>query len=170
MEITNIKVTASYEYDNSHSKFDALLTQYNIAKKIADETKAIKQPLINAMGEKKLELIMEQLETIKKYASTLSMLQNDACVAVRAIGKGGAHCVKITHSNKWGDKFTIYLDGYENPIPSWFEEHGIVTRWNELNLYESLKQDCERQLERLIQRANSSTDKINNLYNTMIND
>lgn len=71
MEIRNIKVTATYE-EGEPSKFDALWKEYEIAKKIADTTKEVVCPLIEAAGEKKLEMIYEQLEPITKYVIALA--------------------------------------------------------------------------------------------------
>lgn len=165
--IRNIKVSAKYEVDETPSKFDALLAQYEVAKAIADETKRTKQPLIDAMGEKKLELIYKQLDVIVQRLNVISKCK-DAVVSTSAYKWADKKLeVKITTCWTW-KKPTIYLCGYETPRKEWFEERGIVTLWNRLNLYKELEENCEVMLENMITEQNSKTEYINKNYGNMI--
>lgn len=168
--IKNIKVSAHYEVDTEPSKFDALVAQYEAAKAIADETKNIKQPLIDAMGEKKLELIYKQLDVIVQRLNVISRYKG-AVVGVNAWVWPGASKleVRITTCYSW-KKPEIYLCGYTTPRDSWFAKDGIVTLWNQLGLYEKLEKNCEDKLEAMINEQNNKTAYINENYCNMIND
>ena len=168
--IKNIKVTAEYEVDTTPSKFDALLAQYEIAKTIADETEDSKQPLINAMGKKKLELIYEQLNTIVQRVNIISK-HKDEVVAVKAWDWSKTpdrKDVMIKTCWSW-EKPEIYLCGNTTPKDSWFKVDGIVTLWNDLGLYKKLEQECEKMLEKMIQNQNNKTNRINTNYDNMMN-
>lgn len=168
--IKNIKVTAEYEVDTTPSKFDALLAQYEIAKTIADKTEDSKQPLINAMGKKKLELIYEQLNTIVQRVNIISK-HKDGVVAVNAWDWSRTpHKQEIVIRSHWNwEKPEIFLCGYRTPQDSWFKVDGIVTLWNELGLYRKLEQECEKRLETMIQSLNDKTNRINANYDHMMN-
>lgn len=168
--IKNIKVLAHYETDSTPSKFDALFAQYEAAKAIADETESIKQPLIDAMGERKLELIYKQLDVIVQRLNMISKCRQGV-VSIDAFDWSTANklTVKIVSYCCW-DKAEIYLCGYQTPRESWFKEYGIVTLWNKLGLYEKLEKKCEQMLEEMITQQNIKTEHINKNYNNMIND
>lgn len=168
--IRNIKVTATYETETKPSKFDALFAQYRVAKAIADETESTKQPLIDAMGKAKLEVIYKQLDTIVQRFDIISQCtghQESATVFSFYNNTEYKVTVKRWHKN---NKTTIYLDGDESTREWWFNEDGIVTLWNSLGLYEKLEQVCEQQLKYMIESQNKRAQKINNNYNNMIND
>ena len=169
--IRNIKVTAHYEVDTAPSKFDALLAQYEAAKAIADETASTKQPLIDAMGEKKLELIKQQLNVIVDRLNAISY-RREAVIAVEVSVVYKQHKYKVKIETHWiWDEPTIYLDGYTDAYKPnwWFKEDGIVTLWNYLRLYEQLEQKCENMLEDMIATQNEKAERINTNYNNMIN-
>ena len=169
--IRNIKVSAHYEVDTAPSKFDALLAQYEAAKAIADETANTKQPLIDAMGEKKLELIKQQLDVIVDRLNAISY-RKEAVIEIGAsvIYEGREYAVTI-HTHWIWDKPKIYLNGYTYGYKPdwWFKEDGIVTLWNSLGLYEKLEQRCEKMLEEMIATQNKKTKCINTNYDNMIN-
>jgi hypothetical protein len=166
--IRNIKVTAHYEVDTKPSKFDALFAEYQLAKAIADATESTKQPLIDAMGEKKWELIHQQLDVIVQRLDVIAQCQGQfAQVVARSDYEDRGYSVTIRRSNRHNST-TIYIDGYQQPQPWWFEEKGIVTLWNQLGLYEQLEEKCEILLIQMINAENSKTERINNNYNNMI--
>ena len=168
--IKNIKVSAHYETDITPSKFDALFEQYEIAKTIADETESVKQPLIDAMGDKKLELIYKQLDVIVQRLNVISKcIGHVRTVSVYDWSTPKKITVKITTHHNW-NKPEIYLEGYSSPQSSWFKENGIVTLWNKLGLYEKLEKECVRLLKEMINSENRKTSRINTNYNNMIND
>lgn len=167
-----IQVFAQYEEDTAPSKFDALLKQYALAKEIADETESVKQPLIDAMGEAKLELIKKQLGVIVRRLIIMCDLRGGSA-SVEAHSYSDAfgndkHTVSIRMSRK-GD-YVIYLDGYtfDHPSKYWFSEDGIVTLWNKLKLYEQLERKCERELELMIKSQEEKTNRIEQNYENMI--
>lgn len=61
-----IKVKVSYEQPAT-TKFDALLKEYEVAKKVAEETVAYYKPLADVAEDAKFEIVLEQIETLKKY-------------------------------------------------------------------------------------------------------
>ena len=168
--IKNIKVSAHYEMDSSPSKFDALFAQYEAAKAIADETASTKQPLIDAMGEKKLELIYKQLDVIVQRLNIISKCKG-AVVGISAWVWPGASKleVTITTCHTWKEP-QIFLCGYSTPRDSWFKKDGIVTLWNQLGLYEKLEKNCENKLNEMIIEQNNKTQYINENYGNMIAD
>ena len=81
--MNNIKVTVTYEKPTT-SKFDALMAEYEAAKKYADETVAYYKPLADAAEEAKFDAIMEQLETIKGYAKHISDIKGGEAIWIKA--------------------------------------------------------------------------------------
>lgn len=169
--IKNIKVSAHYEIDSTSSKFDALLEQYKIAKTIADGIKNEKQPLIDAMGEKKLELIYKQLDVLVQRLNIISKCK-DSVVSVSAWNwdfTSQKITIQITTHYNWNEP-EIYLCGNRKPQESWFKKDGIVTLWNKLKLYEQLEKKCNDKLVDMINQQNEKAQYINTNYNNMIND
>ena len=183
--IGNIKVTATYEVDNSFSKFDALLEQYNAAKAIADKTKSAKQPLINAMGKKKLELIKIQLLNIVDQVWQLAKIVDGLCTVKACVNycnkereicysdfANRANYYQVEISVGRDGSYRIKLNGrnIDNEKPdNWFKEDGIVTLWNELELYPLLQKECEDKIKYQIDLMNKRTREINSTYENMIN-
>ena len=168
--IKNIKVSAYYETDTTPSKFDALLKQYELAKTIADGIENEKQPLIDAMGKKKLELIYKQLDVLVKRLNILSKCKNSV-VSISAWNWEHTPekiTIQITTHYNWNEP-EIYLCGNRKPRESWFKKDGIVTLWNELKLYEQLEEKCNDKLEEMIKQQNEREQYINTNYNNMIN-
>ena len=179
MEIKNIKVTATYEEDEP-SKFDALWKEYEIAKQIADTTEDTVRPLIEAAGEKKLELIYEQLEPIVHHVIDLANLhelddlkKQSVCAVVYGDNAGkDRHSVEIhvSFNTKTGEWDTIiYFDGDKNKRNHWFGENGIITNWNSLKLYEKIKEGCEKELIERIGYLKKKTERIKNTFANMQN-
>ena len=81
--MNEIKVTVTYDKPTT-SKFDALMAEYEAAKKYADETVAYYKPLADAAEEAKFDAIMEQLETIKEYAKRISEIKDGDAVWIKA--------------------------------------------------------------------------------------
>lgn len=168
--IRNIKVSAHYDVDTAPSKFDALFAQYEVAKAIADETENTKQPLIDAMGEKKLELIYKQLDVIVQRLNIISKCKDCAVTTSAWVWPGASKLeVKITTCHAW-KKPEIYICGYTIPRRTWFEKDGIVTLWNQLGLYEKLEKQCEDKLNAMIEEQNNKTKTINENFSNMIAD
>ena len=177
MEIKNIKVTATYEEDEL-SKFDALWKEYEIARQIADVTKETLCPLIEAAGEKKLEMIYEQLEPITKYvislANTHKMCKDESVTVCAYADRQCTERHSVTVSAKLNDRIgewdvKIYLDGDSKRHNEWFGENGIVTKWNQYGLYEKLKTECESRLQKAIDQIKKVTNSVRATFQNMQN-
>ena len=179
--MTNIKVTVEYETPKTN-KFDALLVEYALAKKIADETENYYKPLAEAAEEAKFDAIMEQLETIKQYAKLISDINNQV-VYIKAslsaeLRKSPYKCMdswksfEVVYRPKdgievmWaGDRFTKErLKKYPSAMCE--RECNIIGKWDEWGVYNMLEESAHRQLEYLIRLQNERGEKqINRLKN-----
>ena len=183
--MNEIKVTAEY-INKEPSKFDALVAEYNAAKALADVTVSEKQPLIDAMGEAKLELIKKQLNDIAQKLHVIAKIRGTGvCIKVLVrVGPDGViledDCpnlgrIKYTPWNVFVSVGKAEEDNYisldfkdiDSPCESWFSENGIVTRWNDYKFYEKLLAECEKQMRELIDGQNSITERINNTFSNM---
>ena len=168
--MNEIKVTAEYS-NNSTSKLDALRAEYKAAKALADATVSEKQPLIDAMGEAKLELIKKQLNYIaQKMLMSMEIFDSSSYSQFAEIWVSGTKYDASVYVEKnhpacieLNNRSINYPDGY------WFSEHGIVTMWNELKLYDRLLEKCEEYLEYKISEQNKRIEKINNTFSNMQN-
>ena len=174
-----IKVTVTYEKPNTN-KFDALMAEYEAAKKYADETVSYYKPLADAAEEAKFDAIMEQLETIKKYAKRISEIKDDAAVWIKAhIPSSVCGC-----SNSGGQEFQVVYrpkeTAYKWEICSAYVKfdrkriayhsegsHNFIGNWDEWRVYEKLEKNAISQLNELIneqkRRANAEKNRLNNI-------
>lgn len=179
--MTNIKVTVEYEAPKT-SKFDALLDEYAVAKKIADETVSYYEPLADAAEEAKFDAIMAQLETIKQYAKSISEINGQA-VWVRAslsaeLRKSPYKCMdtwkhfEVVYRPQsgfeimWdGDRFTKErLRQYRDCMC--YRERNIIGKWDEWGVYRMLEESACKQLKDMINRQiNKGQEQINRLKN-----
>lgn len=176
--MNEIKVTVSYEQPTT-SKFDALMAEYNAAKKVADETVAYYKPLADAAEEAKMMAILEQLETIKEYADTLgAILSSDVQIYVTILsverGNGYSGCLyfKIYRSRR--GNYDITWDGASfnienlkaNPRDFTAPGYNILGKWDEWKMYERLEKNAIEQLQRQIDRQKTrGQQQINRLNN-----
>ena len=100
--MNEIKVTVTYDKPNT-SKFDALMAEYEAAKKCADETVAYYKPLADVAEDAKFDTIMEQLETIKEYAVRISEINGGGAVWINAYLPSSV-CGKLACE---GEKFSV---------------------------------------------------------------
>lgn len=180
-----IKVTVEYEVPKT-SKFDALLSEYAIAKKVADETESYYKPLAEAAEEAKFDAILHQLETIKYYAKQIAQLDKYSSgiwitTNIPAYERGEhnpmydsgnfAVIYRPKESNpfeiKWsGSPFTkeafnkchlSFCQGYRN----------VVGNWDKWKVYQRLEENAMKQLNELIQkqmqRKQEQIDRFNNI-------
>lgn len=181
--MNEIKVTVTYDKPTT-SKFDALMAEYEAAKKYADETVSYYKPLADAAEEAKMMAILEQLETIKEYADRLSMLSEKKQAEIKAFidqnMRGGYHSS--------GSYFSVYRNPYGEYIIRWAGQeftleklktnrydftnvhsngYNILGRWDEWKVYELLEREALRQIKSYIaeqkRRANLQTDRLNNI-------
>ena len=180
--MSEIKVTVTYDKPTT-SKFDALIAEYEVAKKYADETVAYYKPLADAAEEAKFDAIMEQLETIKEYAKIISDLSGQAVwisVIIPANIRGG--CSHSSSDGKFSvvyrpkDNFPFEIMWYGDPFTKerlkkrWYgmcdRHYNIIGMWNEWGVYERLEKEAISQLNCLInnQKRRANAEK-NRLYN-----
>ena len=176
MDIKNIKVTATYEENDALKKLDALMEQYNMAKRVAETQKEELAPLILAMGDKKFELIKEQIQVIKKYAEQIVKITKHD-FTLRAEGKTYNYNTANLYCYFNGGMDSIFdftLNGYtytaDMKPDNWYSEKGIITCWNEEKIYEQLINSCEKILENEIRRVTLKTNGLRKNYENMKND
>jgi hypothetical protein len=170
--MNEIRVTAEY-ISKPSNKFDALLAEFKAAKALAEATEAEKQPLIDAMGEAKLELIKKQLHEIAKKLFVIVHITGRGC-EVKVEKMVNRYNYKVSVSVDQNYTIRIYLGGYDIDTSRkwcqwWFSEDGIVTKWNELKLYDMILKECEQRMTSLIDEQNKKIERINNTFNNMQN-
>lgn len=170
--MNEIRVTAEY-INKPSTKFDALLAEFKAAKALAEATEAEKQPLIDAMGEAKLELIKKQLHEIAKKLFVIVQITGRGCkVEVEKMVNWYNYKASVSVDQNY--TIRIYLGGYDIDTSrrwcqGWFSEDGIVTKWNELKLYDMILKECEQRMTSLVDEQNKKIERINNTFNNMQN-
>lgn len=178
--MNEIKVVVTYEKPNTN-KFDALLTEYEAAKKMADETVEYYKPLADVAEEVKFDAIMEQLETIKEYAKKISAINNDKTVYISAhipsmvcgsIGSDGQEFhVVYRPQNTVTDKFEIRskhrLFNKGSIAYHSKKSENFIGKWDEWQVYKKLEESACRQLREAIQkqvkRGQEQIDRLSNI-------
>jgi hypothetical protein len=168
--MNEIKVTVTYEKPTT-SKFDALMAEYEAAKKYADETVAYYKPLANAAEDAKFDAIMAQLETIKQYAKRISDISGQG-TWLRAGIPGSSVTFEVVYRLQGGFEITwrgytfskthmhgqrsLYCEGWCN----------IIGNWDEWRIYEQLEKYAFEKLTKEIneQKRKANAEK-NRLYN-----
>ena len=162
--MNEIKVTVTYEKPNTN-KFDALMAEYETAKRVADETVAYYKPLADVAEEAKFDAIMEQLETIKEYAKHISEIKNDATwISYWA----GARRFDVVYRPKQATyRYEITWGGDPFTKEKMQIMRHIIVRWEELKVYEELEKEACKQLKKEIQkqvkRSQEQIDRLNNI-------
>lgn len=162
--------------DSGISKFDALIKEYEAAKRLADETVETKQPIVDAIGEKKLQMIDEQLDTIASCLQKICEIRGRCGVctaeAYAYLTPEGYGKVSARVRYYVGGDVEKRLDGWDidNRRQQWFDINGVVTKWNEYHLYEKLLTDCQSQLRSAIDEQKRRMNKVNTILENMNND
>ena len=165
----NIKVTVEYEVPKTN-KFDALMNEYMVAKKIADEAESYYKPLAELAEEVKFDAIMHQLETIKYYAQQISRLNNDGC-ATWIIATIPYHERNDHNYMQGSGDFTVeYFPKEANFRIRWggviFDKErfnngrcnfcsgsqNVIGNWDKWRVYQRLEEDAIKKLNELIQK------------------
>lgn len=167
---TTIKVNVEYEIPKT-TKFEALMKEFEVAKKVADETVSYYQPLADCAEKAKFEAIMEQLEIIKQYAKQISSITHEATFLRSWFeGKGAWAFELVYRPRETTFKFEIEYGG--NPFvrdnPRFYQgETNIVGNWEEWRCFELLEKEACNQLKELIekeqQRGNTQIERLNNI-------
>jgi hypothetical protein len=187
--MTNIKVTVEYEVPKTN-KFDALLAEYALAKKIADETESYYKPLADAAEEAKFDAIMGQLESIKYYAKQISQLKGDEySVWIKASIPASERGDNYPMYNS-GDFTVVYSPKESEPFKITWEDcrftkeflkkarcnfcegkHNIIGNWDKWKVYNILEESAIRQLQMQIDkqkaRQKEQISRLNNIKGDM---
>lgn len=168
--MNNIKVTVTYETPTTN-KFDALMKEYEAAKKCADETVAYYKPLADVAEDAKFDAIMEQLQIIANYAKQICEIDPEH----RAVWINAYYDHKISVCYRTNYPLEIQWDGANftkdnlHRNPGWFtrESYNILGKWDEWQLYQKLENEACRQLkvaiERQIARGQNQINRLNNI-------
>ena len=169
-----IKVTVAYENPTT-SKFDALMAEYDAAKRYADETVAYYKPLADIAEDAKFDAIMEQLETIKQYAKRIGDITGRPEVDIYAEVCGymrGDSCstvyFQVTYAPARTQPFVVSCDNMPFVKGKFCSgRHNMVGKWEEWKIYEQLEKDACDKLRAAIDaqksRAQKQIDRLNNI-------
>lgn len=166
MNTNKIKVTAEYETPKT-DKFYALLSEYGKVKKLSDETVSYYKPLADAAGEKKIELILDQLNTIIDYAEQIHNIDQNFNYFYTGFNWGyGFRKFEFKYiNNEWVitlDDHPFTKDKYlENRKSSSFFEY-LIAEWDRLRIYEQLEARCTDELNYLIKKQKERAEKQEN--------
>ena len=168
--MNEIKVSVTYEKPAT-TKFDALMAEYEAAKKMADETVSYYKPLADAAEDAKFDAIMEQLETVKDYANQISEIKGES-VWLRAKNPKQAIYFVVIYRKTSG--YEIEWSGIPfskqtmHNHPNRFCEGAwnIIGMWDEWKIYEQLEKDAFCQLKQAIdQQYKKAEHQVSRLYN-----
>lgn len=159
--MSNIKISVSYNTPPT-TKFDALMKEYEAAKKVADETIAYYAPLADAAEHAKLLAIIKQLEPIKKCATQLAKI-NDGVVIIDAYANSKRFYVSgyrdgSAHIAWAGAK--VSLENFDaNPYFFTGPDYNILGNWNNWKIYEQLETRACEMLKAAIECQKTKGDK-----------
>ena len=165
-----IKVSVEYETPKT-TKFEALMKEFEIAKKVADETVDYYKPLADVAEEAKFESIMEQLKTIKWYAQQISNITHEATfISSWFKGNGAWRFDLVYRPRETIFAFEVKYGGkpFVKDNPSFYNGGtNIVGNWEEWHCFELLEKEACEQLESLIQkekeRGQKQIERLNNI-------
>ena len=175
--MNEIKVSVSYEIPTT-TKFDALMTEYEAAKKMADETVTYYKPLADVAEETKFDAIMEQLETIKSYAKRICGIRNNesgvwlvAYISGSERGHSSYSTAKFEVIYRPRNGFEIMFAGEhftKERIRLYCEDiYNVIGKWEEWGVYKKLETAAYRELtsaiERQHNRAQAQINRLNNI-------
>ena len=158
--MSEIKVSVSYEKAPT-TKFEALLKEYEVAKKVSDEQVSYYKPLADAAEDAKFKAILEQLETIKGYALKIAELTTSktsyiGCYLSSATlhGYTGRDFKVVVKDGKVVVKFGDVQFNEENytNLRSEFcnRDYNLIADWDRMKIYEGLENSAIAKLTSLI--------------------
>lgn len=165
--MNEIKVTVIYDKPTT-SKFDALMAEYEAAKKYADETVAYYKPLADVAENAKFDAILEQLETIVDYAKRICAIHpNKRAVWIKTSNFTVCYRTDYRPEITWhGMEFTKEKM-HRNPHRFCESIYNIIGHWDDWHMYEMLERDACRQLAEAIEeqtrRANHEQSRLYNI-------
>ena len=167
--MSTIKVSVEYETPKT-TKFEALVKEFEIAKKIADEAVDYYKPLADCAEKAKFEAIMEQLQIIKQYAKQISSITHQATFLRSWFGGNGAWAFEVIYRPRETTEFEIKYGGkpFVKDNPSFYKGGtNVVGNWEEWRCFEYLEKEAEEKLTKLIeeekQRGQTQIERLNNI-------
>jgi hypothetical protein len=172
--MTNIKVTVEYEAPKTN-KFDALMAEYEVAKKLADETVAYYKPLADVAEAAKFDAIMQQLETIKEYAKRIGSITKNAVwlfasitPSMRGDTSHTEYFKVVYRPNETKYQFEILFDDRQFTKERFGNGRWhIISKWEKFQMYEQLEKDACDKLQEAIKsqkaRAQYQIDRLNDI-------
>lgn len=165
--MSTIKVSVEYEMPKT-TKFEALMKEFELAKKVADETVDYYKPLADCAEKAKFKAIEEQLEIIKQYAKKISSITYEATFIREWFGAWAFELVyrpretTFTFEIKYGGKPFV-----KDNCSFYSGDTNIVGNWEEWHCFETLEKNACKQLEKLIkkenQRGQKQIERLNNI-------
>lgn len=157
----NIKVTAMYD-EPTFGSIDSLMKRASALKALHEDAEDNYRPLINAVGEKKYELVKQKLYALaEKLAEFNEKFGKDE--GIRAI----VRVREYTDTSVWiyrncNNDYRIEIGGRDIELfnKQWIEKDGIITRWGELKVYERLEEALERRIREQISTYTNNIQKI----------
>lgn len=165
-----IKVSVEYETPKT-TKFEALMREFEVAKKIADETVDYYKPLADCAEKAKFEAILEQLEIIKEYAKQISNITHQATHLRSWFNGKGAWAFEVVYRPRETTfEFEIKYGGqpFIKNNPNFYQGGtNVVGNWEEWHCFECLEKEACEQLTKLIeketQRGQTQIERLNNI-------
>ena len=147
-----IKVTVEYETPKT-TKFEALMKEYETAKKVADETVSYYKPLADIAETAKFKAIEEQLEIIKQYAKQISDISKEATFISAWFGPWRFDLVYRPRETTFKSEINYGGKLFVNSNPSFYSGGtNIVGNWEEWNCFKELERQALNQLQNLIDK------------------
>ena len=166
--MSTIKVSVEYEKPKT-TKFEALMKEFELAKKVADETVDYYKPLADCAEEAKFEAILEQLEIIKQYAKQISNITHEATFFREWFGTWAFELVyrpqetSCVFEIRYGSRKFI-KDNISSFVMS---GTNIVGNWEKWCCFEKLEKAACKKLERLIakeqERGQKQIERLTNI-------
>ena len=162
--MNEIKVSVSYEKPSTN-KFDALMKEYETAKKVADETVTYYKPLADAAEEAKFSAIMCQLKTIQRYAKQISEIKNET---VWISYWAGACRFDVVYRPKETEyRYEVTWGGTSFTKDNMNIIRPLIGQWEERRVYKGLEEEAFKQLkeeiEKQVKRGQAQIDRLNNI-------
>lgn len=163
--MNEIKVTVTYEKPTT-SKFDALMAEYEAAKKYADETVSYYRPLADTAEEAKFDAIMEQLETIIEYAKRICVIMGKNATWIKTSNFIVCYRTDYKPEITWHNMEFTKEKMRRNPHRFCESIYNVIGNWDEWHMYEMLERDACLKLKEAIdeQKRRANAEK-NRLYN-----
>lgn len=165
--MSTIKVSVEYELPKT-TKFEALLKEFELAKKVADETVDYYKPLADCAEQAKFEAIMEQLEIIKQYAKQISSITHEATFIREWFGSCAFQLAYRPRETTFA--FEVKYGGkpfVKDNCNLYNEGTNIIGNWEQWHCFEILENNVCKKLEDLIekekQRGQEQIERLNNI-------